>query len=125
MSSEYASLDMSKKLADLFPDAKHWWFYSLDAETYSDDKDGLFVAEGVNIFSDRKLYPAITIQMALDVLPTDIQITRDGGGYIIRKYLTLDARVFEYTKSLPNALCKMILWLKENNFSIRRVDYEM
>lgn len=73
--SEYASIEHSKKLAHLFPDAEWWWsklkpelvqFGNVNQAHYTDWEIRRNVTYGNEDFL---FYPAITIQMALDVLP--------------------------------------------------------
>jgi len=143
VSSEWADISYSKDLAELFPDAEWWWcLYSnksikLERRPYN---------QGSLTFD----YPAITIQMALDLIP---DYTQKLGNLEIGKcetdHMTMKKKKqgwynvsywtwgIEYTKngdsysrkesnhlqqdiSLVNALCKMIQYLRKEALNASR-----
>jgi len=132
MNSEYASIEYSKDLAELFPDAE-WWH----CETGS-------IVRKIHRLHNLHYNPAITIQMALDILPKFIKIPykRDNGTIqecILDLQITFNCgegcyvdyedwsvldesngsndpqiRSSDITdKSLPNALAKMLIYLRK------------
>lgn len=115
MSDEYASIEHSKKLAHLFSEAEWWWVENKDGDiTLWEDKPAK-----ESYFIVRSYYPAITIQMAWNVLPDWTHIIKDahlGGVVSCQTKEHLDERFSKeifYDKSLPNALCKMIEYLEK------------
>jgi len=105
--SEYASIEYSKDLAELFPDAIHWWNVRNEGEPYVSPFK-------VNSHDTIESYPAITIQMALDKLD---KVTIKKNGPI---YDCWDERRPKQSqqndRSLPNALCKMIQYLNKEGY---------
>jgi len=108
----YASIEYSKKLAELFPESE-WW--------YQIGKRTKIITVMQSNFPDNPMadyYPALTTDMLLERLPKyslgySIIIQYIGSCWDVT-YSNEDIDSFE-DKSLPNALAKMLLWLKDNN----------
>lgn len=122
---EYASIEHSRKLARFFSEAEWWWITHAESDCeFIDSKD--FIGSSRDDGLCQSLYPAITTDMALEVLrkPGRLVITQheDRTGYDLRFYYfkESDKRTTCYPntkdmfdKSLPNALCKMIQHLAD------------
>ena len=117
----FADIEYSKKLVDLFPESEWWWCAGRKNE-FSDytnefmkeprkiDKD--------NLKEDLKYgwvrIPALTTDMLLERLPDRLTINRTVGLWQVEGYKTHIPEIFMAEK-LPNALAKMLIWLKENS----------
>jgi len=123
---EYADREYSEKLAELFPDAQMWWtkfpkVYSQNEEEVIEWDYDLRKKIGFTV-----QYPAITIAMALDVLPEDLTINDNWGhinisfdkeyGWIVNYQNRMPTIIPISDKSLPNALCLLIIKLKEEGY---------
>ena len=123
--SKYADISHSNKLAWLFPDVEYWWVWGKNQGKW-------FVSEGLHTSRVEEKYPAITTDMALDVLPKDIRkrycsikklyISPTKKGWMVyyksgdfvsfhskRRLLRTEDRL------LQNALCKLIEHLVNEN----------
>jgi len=112
--SNFADLSYSKKLKDEFPDAEWWWSNSRDRLQKEEFE---IIKKGTVSWACRKemggllFYPALTTDMLLERLPNKVQILKWENEYIV----SYDGNAkFIKDKSLPNALAKMLIWLKEN-----------
>jgi len=114
--SNFADIKYSRKLAWLFPDAE-WWWYKWNDNKCRDDysivtKDNESMIYAKSIKADIYIHPAITTDMALEVLPISTEIYKIRNGYLVKN----DVRAINYEfedKPLKNALCQMILYLVE------------
>jgi len=104
---EFASIEWSKKLGHLFQDAEWWW------------KRGKIVKRDLRFkYQKRGIYkPAITIRMALERLPIELDIhgmlyhlsiERDSVYYVGYICGRSNMQHLQSKESLPNALCAMI-----------------
>jgi len=102
----YADISYSKELKDLFPESEWWWVDSIIGGGWVTRKK--FIA---NSYKDA--LPALTTDMLLERLPkgTWLNIFNHSDGWQVG-YRRKIERVF-IDKSLPNALCKLLLWLKK------------
>ena len=138
----YANITHSKELKDLFPDAEWWWVKTYDIETRKEGKKKYWrqkdtLSWGVHNSkcgcSDDKVYPALTTDMLLEILPK-----KQGWFYIAQDYDRgaydrYDEPVYigwavwfrakikgkQYNtpyrdKYLNNALCKMVKYLRDS-----------
>lgn len=112
----YADISHSRELGYLFPDAEWWWVRIDDNDLVVLHKDYDVPIKDYN-YSTERIYPAITTDMCLEILPDNI----DGFYHelTIRKQspdyqVSYSKSRMEIDKSLPNALCKLIqLLVKE------------
>lgn len=132
--NEFANIEYSKQLSDMFQDADWWWIMSVNNmgkyELVTKNTLSLIQSYHDNIHKSSYIpsylptckiyYPAITIQMALVQLPIKMEHHDGWWNLKISRYGNNEFHVYysmNYSsvshKSLPNALCKMIIKLKE------------
>ena len=120
---EYADKTHSKELKDLFPNAKRWWFEQRVSSEEIEWK--LFDKTAYSKETLPKYYlsriPALTTDMLLEILPSPQRINGrpcvleivKGVAYTVRYYHPHEYHE-ESDKSLPNALCKTLKYLRDN-----------
>jgi len=125
--SECASISHSKELAELFPDAEYWWVsHSLSCDPESREVWHITTKE----IADHEVgsLPCLSIPMLLEILPMRVFIVKVETGFqvyenICKEYMAQIAYAQQgkpkfgkcFTdKSLANALCLMIKYLRDN-----------
>jgi len=110
--SEYASIEWSKKLRNLFPEAEMWFDNTFGGIKSNPDYKIVHRSSFQEEFlksKDCNAYPAISVMMALEVLPKDTTITKLNF-YFIDNSLVVPG--MNWTgDSLPDVLCSMIEYL--------------
>jgi len=118
----YASIEYSKKLADLFPESE-WWYCFNAKENKMALKDSKW-KDVASRFKNWSFYPALTTDMLLERLPKKIKEHNDlcicyddnysqGGWWVGYEGKTLADELAASDKSLPNALAKCLIYLKD------------
>jgi len=134
----FADISYSKQLKDEFKDADWWWVTLYDAidlwDATKEEREKL-KATGYEVRLKEKVkcpeqsYPALTTDMVLERLPDYIKsrgnmltmVKADSGLWWVN-YPNHAGEVTlpfpEFTdKKLPNALCKLFLWLKQEKLN--------
>jgi len=105
MHKEYADIEWSKKLGHLFPKAEYWFRH--------DELNGWFISilKPDSCFT-KQMFPAITINMALERLPEYTKLKKYKEGYVVgvtsKEFKQLES---QSDKKAVNALCSMLYYL--------------